>query len=212
MFTLLETLYGAYDIIAEKRGIYKVCITVVVRVCEYVMDDLLNLVSCLFSDRHNWRCVSASKFHVDPWLTPNYRYVAVCGLPTPRPDHAVAMTKFAIDVRSKTNEIIHELAAVLGEGTETLQMRIGLHSGSVTAGILRGQRARFDLFGDTVNTASRMESTGGANKIQVSQSTADLLMAAGKVTWLEKRETLVVAKGKGSMQTYWVEPPVPATG
>jgi class 3 adenylate cyclase len=56
-------------------------------------------------------------------------------------------------------------------------------------------------FGDTVNTASRMESTGVTNKIQVSQATADLLIAAGLEVWLTPREDLVFAKGKGELQT-----------
>ena len=56
-------------------------------------------------------------------------------------------------------------------------------------------------FGDTVNTASRMESTGVTNKIQVSQATADLLIEAGLETWLTPREDRVFAKGKGELQT-----------
>lgn len=62
------------------------------------------------------------------------------------------------------------------------------------------------LVGDTVNTAARMESTGQKGRIQVSQATADILTAAGKGHWLTKREELVEAKGKGSMQTYFVMP------
>lgn len=57
-----------------------------------------------------------------------------------------------------------------------------------------------------VNTAARMESTGTANKIQVSQATADLLKQAKKLHWLKPREEMVEAKGKGFMITYWVEP------
>jgi class 3 adenylate cyclase len=133
--------------------------------------------------------------------------VAVCGLPEPREDHALIMTKFAVDMRRKTNELVQgELKDLLGQGTEDLEMRIGLHSGPTTGGVLRGQRARFQLFGDTVNTASRMESNGVGGKIHVSQTTADLLVAAGKTKWLIKRPELVAAKGKGEMQTYWVEP------
>jgi hypothetical protein len=85
-------------------------------------------------------------------------------------------------------------------------LRVGLHSGPVTAGVLRGEKSRFQLFGDTVNTASRMESTGERTKIQVSQETADLLMAAGKSHWLKPRDEVVVAKGKGEMKTYWLDP------
>ena len=76
-------------------------------------------------------------------------------------------------------------------------MRIGLHSGPCTAGVLRGERARFQLFGDTVNTAARMESTGRAGRIHISQETAELLISSGKGAWLTKREDKIVAKGKG---------------
>jgi hypothetical protein len=78
-----------------------------------------------------------------------------------------------------------------------------LNSGPTTAGVLRGVKGRFQLFGDTVNTAARMESNGCVGRIQVSQSTADLLFANGKGHWLTPREDLVKAKGKGLLQTYW---------
>ena len=103
-------------------------------------------------------------------------------------------------------ELIRELEAMLGPGTSDLALRVGLHSGPVTAGVLRGEKSRFQLFGDTVNTASRMESTGFRGKIQVSQETADLLMAAGKSHWLKPRDEAVVAKGKGELKTYWLDP------
>ena len=83
-------------------------------------------------------------------------------------------------------------------------MRFGLHSGSITAGVLKGDRARFQLFGDTVNTASRMESTGMKGRIQVSEATAELVRNAGKGSWLTKRTDHVHAKGKGILSTYWV--------
>ena len=107
-------------------------------------------------------------------------YVAVSGLPEPRADHAMMMSKFAKDIMNVMHRLTRELETTLGPDTGDLALRIGLHSGPVTAGILRGERARFQLFGDTMNTAARMEQTGVKNKIQVSQATADCLVAGGK--------------------------------
>lgn len=133
-------------------------------------------------------------------------YVAVAGLPEPRKDHAVVMALFARDCMEKMQELVRQLEVTLGPDTGDLANRFGLHSGPCTAGVLRGERARFQLFGDTVNTAARMESTGLRNKIHISQETADLLREAGKGHWVEERGDLVVAKGKGALQTYWLNP------
>jgi Adenylate and Guanylate cyclase catalytic domain len=73
-----------------------------------------------------------------------------------------------------------------------------------TSGVLRGDNARFQLFGDTMNTASRVESTGEQNKTQLSKATADLLIKAGKSHWIERRLDAVYAKGKGELETYWL--------
>lgn len=130
--------------------------------------------------------------------------MAVTGLPDPRRDHAVAMAQFAREIIAKMRVLVKKLELILGPDTTALELRVGIHSGPVTGGVLRGDRSRFQLFGDTMNTASRMESTSHAGRVQLSQETTDLLIAAGKFHWIELRESTVVAKGKGEMQTYWL--------
>ena len=82
------------------------------------------------------------------------------GIPDPQEDHAVIMVKFAKDCMAKMSRLLQELAGTLGDDTLDLKMRVGIHSGSVTGGVLRGDKSRFQLFGSTMNTAARMESNG----------------------------------------------------
>jgi class 3 adenylate cyclase len=77
-------------------------------------------------------------------------YVAVCGLPDPRKKHAVVMAKFAVDCIAAMSLTVKNLVLELGPDTSELKLRVGLHSGPVVAGVLRGDRSRFQLFGDTV--------------------------------------------------------------
>ncbi|GAX15863.1 hypothetical protein FisN_2Lu430 [Fistulifera solaris] len=167
VFSLLETVYHAFDEIARSRRVFKV---------ETVGD-----------------C-----------------YVAVAGLPEARKDHAVVMARFARDCLHRMNDLTKKLELTLGPDTGDLSMRIGLHSGPVTAGVLRGDKSRFQLFGDTVNTASKIESSGSRNRIHLSTETASLLDAAGKGHWLRKREDVIRTKVKGDMQTYWLEVKAPS--
>ena len=105
---------------------------------------------------------------------------------------------------AKSVEVFHCLETALGPGTAALNLRIGLHSGPLTAGVLRGEKGRFQLFGDTVNTTARIESNGQSGRIHCSQDTAVLLQKAGKGSWLEERRDKIVAKGKGELTTFWV--------
>lgn len=81
-------------------------------------------------------------------------YMAVTGLPVPDENHAIHMARFAYQCLVRSKKLTADLEALLGPGTSELGMRIGLHSGAVTAGVLRGEKSRFQLFGDTVNTVS----------------------------------------------------------
>jgi hypothetical protein len=129
--------------------------------------------------------------------------VSVCGLPDPNKDHVLVMIKYARQCLKAFNVLVCNLQAQLGPDTADLQIRIGLHTGPVTAGVLRGQKFRFQLFGDTVNTAARMESTGVPNKIHLSQK-VEILGSVGKGHLVQPQETLIEAKGKGQLQTFWL--------
>jgi class 3 adenylate cyclase len=162
VFTLLETVYHAFDEIAKRRRVFKV---------ETVGD-----------------C-----------------YVAVVGLPEVRHDHAVVMARFARDCMLRMWTLTKKLETSLGPDTGDLTMRMGLHSGPVTAGVLRGERSRFQLFGDTMNTCARMESNGKKSKIHISEETANLLINVGKGAWVKPREDAIYAKGKGELKTFWLD-------
>lgn len=77
-------------------------------------------------------------------------YVACAGVPEAEPAHAVKMSRFAWDCMVALREVTRDLETQLGPDTGELSMRFGLNSGHVTAGLLRGDRSRFQLFGDTV--------------------------------------------------------------
>ncbi|CAB9526948.1 natriuretic peptide receptor 2 [Seminavis robusta] len=131
-------------------------------------------------------------------------YVACTGVPHQQTAHALIMARFTNDIMAELQLVTHSLAQKMGEDTKQLTMRAGLHSGSVTAGVLRGEKGRFQLFGDSVNTAARMEQNGVGGKIHASQEFADALTASGKGHWVTPRGDRITAKGKGELNTYFV--------
>jgi adenylate cyclase len=118
-------------------------------------------------------------------------YMAVAGAPEPRPDHAQAAMALARGML----DVLAESRARVGVD---LELRVGLASGSVVGGVIGQKRILFDLWGDTVNVASRMESSGVPGRIQVAPSTYALLRDAFS---FEQREPIEV-KGLGPMTTY----------
>jgi PAS domain S-box-containing protein len=118
-------------------------------------------------------------------------YMVVAGLPTPRKDHAEAIAQMAIDMQQA-------LTKVNAKTGQSFSMRIGINSGSVVAGVIGLKKFSYDLWGDTVNTASRMESMGIPGEIQV---TAETYKRLSHKYLLDERGVLSV-KGKGEMITY----------
>jgi adenylate cyclase len=120
-------------------------------------------------------------------------YMMVSGLPTPRPDHAEVAAELALALRD-------EMANRIAPHGRPMRMRIGIHSGPVIAGVIGTDKFAYDLWGDTVNTASRMESHGVEGAIQVTETTYQRLQPCYE---FEERGVVEI-KGKGVMRTYFL--------
>ena len=122
-------------------------------------------------------------------------YMVASGVPVPRDDHALAICQLALDMRDR-------LAADEFAG-RPIEMRIGIASGPVTAGIIGNRKFSYDLWGDTVNVASRMETTGIPGRIQITTATRDLISP-----FFETEERGVIeVKGRGQVRTWFLGDP-----
>lgn len=164
--------------------------------------DIVNLLDGVFSDFD----ALAEKYNLEKIKTIGDAYMVVSGVPIPQEDHAERIARFALDMIT-----IMQNYSSLGKdnSTTTLQIRVGIHSGSVVAGVIGKKKFSYDLWGDTVNLASRMESHGEAGKIHVSEDVYNILFT----TPLQKEQTprfifqergLISVKGKGQMKTYFL--------
>lgn len=125
-------------------------------------------------------------------------YMAATGLLHNDPEHADKMVRFALGMMEEASRV----QMPTGEGH--VRIRVGIHSGRVMSGVVGSIRKRYCLFGDTVNTASRMESTGLPGAIQVSEATHSRLNATASLPFLCRGP--VYCKGKGELLTYLLEP------
>ena len=150
-------------------------------------DEIVDMLNGLFSrfDR------VANELGIEKIKTIGDCYMAVCGLPRRWSDHAERMARMALRMLEETREYGRE------RGLD-LQMRIGLNSGPVVAGVIGTSKFIYDLWGDTVNLASRMESTGVPGEIQVTRSVYERL----KDSFQFQDRGLIQVKGKGAIETW----------
>jgi adenylate cyclase len=120
-------------------------------------------------------------------------YMVAAGVPTPRPDHAHALALMALNML----EAMRPGGAM---GALRMELRIGINSGPVVAGVIGRKRFLYDLWGDAVNTASRMESHGTPGQVQIARATYELL----KDEFDCRPRGTVTIKGKGEMETWYL--------
>jgi class 3 adenylate cyclase len=135
----------------------------------------------------------AEKYGLEKIKTIGDAYMVVGGLPMYRPDHAEAIADMALEMQIAIQKFVSDL-------NEPFVLRIGINTGAVVAGVIGIKKFIYDLWGDTVNVASRMESHGVAGSIQISSATHEVLK--NKYNFTDRGKIKV--KGRGEMQTYFL--------
>ena len=139
-----------------------------------------------------------SKYQIEKIKTIGDAYMCVANLPKANPNHALEMVYAALEINTFIQRLHTERAA---KGIESFQIRIGLHTGSLVAGVVGSKKFAYDVWGDTVNTASRMESSGEAGRVNISGDTYALV----KDKFHCEHRGKVNAKNKGEIDMYFVK-------
>lgn len=151
--------------------------------------ELVNLLNQIFSAFD----LLVEKYGLEKIKTIGDAYMVVGGLPKQRPDHAEAIAEFALDLLTEIDRFNRNI-------DRSFQVRVGINTGSAIAGVIGIKKFIYDLWGDTVNTASRMESHGLTGRIQVSDATYQIL----RDKYLFEPRGRISVKGKGEMMTYFL--------
>jgi adenylate cyclase len=133
------------------------------------------------------------KYDVEKIKTIGDCYMVASGVPRPRPDHAHVLARLALDMRAFVNQRPF--------GAYKVSLRIGINSGPVVAGVIGRKKFIYDLWGDAVNTASRMESHGSDGSIQITRATYELI----KSDFVCESRGTVYVKGKGEMEAWQIQ-------
>ncbi|MCI0862435.1 MAG: adenylate/guanylate cyclase domain-containing protein [Chloroflexi bacterium] len=137
-----------------------------------------------------------AKYDLEKIRTIGDNYMAASGVPHPRSDHAHAISRLGLDIRDY-------IEALPPHNGTKLNFRVGINSGPVVGGIIGQHKFHYDIWGDTVNIASRMESQGVSGKVQLTSITYDLI----KDAFICSPRGTIRIKGKGEMETWFLERP-----
>jgi len=138
----------------------------------------------------------AEQYNVEKIRTIGDSYMVAAGVPCIRGDHAQALARMALDMS-------RHMQSRPPYAGHTIDFRIGINSGPAVAGVIGRKKFQYDLWGDTVNTASRMESHGTGGRIQITRDTYELI----KEEFICERRGMVMVKGKGEMETWYLVGP-----